>query len=219
MLIDALEKIEVDPGVYNNEIGSLATLRTGLLFLANQIRGRELEYVRQKPKNTFANFWGTDFDGTKDLLPQITCYFHWFAVSVCNYARLAGFIRCIEKNEFSRADLSDPTKFKAISTAIGNYVKGVSELTEVVRWRNKVASHYALTDPRPDDNIATLGMSTISWVAFDSGRYVSTNMTMITGNSTTGHSTSEIPQWSVTEVFQSLIPRYWPNTIKPQSSP
>ena len=29
-----------------------------------------------------------DYDGTFDKLPMIACFFHWFGVSICNYARL-----------------------------------------------------------------------------------------------------------------------------------
>ena len=58
-------------------------------------------------------------------------------------------------------------------------------------------------------------------VTFTNGRYRVGELTL-TRTTAAGASTSAIPQWSVTEVFEGLIPRYWPSitvTEQPGSQP
>ncbi len=105
-------------------------------------------------------------------------------------------------------DLRDASKFKQVKKAIDDYVIGIAELDRVRVWRNKVFAHFAITDPFKDDNIATLDMSVIFPVSFE-GRYVVGGMTMLRSNSG-GSYKSELPRWSLTEVFESLEPHFWP---------
>ena len=115
--------------------------------------------------NTF--IFGQDFDGTKTHLDLIACLFHWFGVSVYNYARLIGFMRGLSQGAFSRSDLGEPLKCKSISEVVDAYVNGIPELQHVRIWRHKVAAHFAITAPHKDDNIATLDLSVIFPVCFE----------------------------------------------------
>ena len=54
----------------------------------------------------------------------------------------------------------------------------------------------------------TLDMTVMYPVTFE-GRYNVGAMTLSKGNSKERH-VSDLPKWSLTEVFESLIPRYWP---------
>jgi hypothetical protein len=206
--LDTIDKLEITPTDYFNEFRTLQTLMGGLHRLYSMIKRRELEFERRCGciKMTVHSF-GMDFDGTRDHLDTIACFFHWFGVSVCNYARLVGFIHGLERKHFARADLTSKTNFKTIKAAVDAYADSVTELKNVQIWRNKVAAHFAITDPYKDDNIATLDMSVVFPVTFE-GRYVVGGLTMIRGNSMTSH-TSQIPPWSLTEVFESLVPRFW----------
>ena len=78
MTIDSVERIEIDPTAFTNEVSSLRTQLVGMMFLANTIKGREVEYEQTKPQNSHWSGCGIDFDGTETQLPLITCYFHWF---------------------------------------------------------------------------------------------------------------------------------------------
>jgi hypothetical protein len=209
IILDAKENIVIDPNDYFNEIRTLQTLRTGLVTLASDIKGRETTFQQRTAGKFKVQIFGLDIDGTKGNLDLIACFFHWFGVSVCNYARLVGFIRGLATNDFSRSDLNDSSRFEDIKKSVNAYAKGVSELTDVLKWRDKVAAHFAITDPRKADNISTLDMSVMFPVTFD-GRYRVNGLTLTRTNST-GSYTSAIPHWSLTEVFENLIPRYWPD--------
>ncbi len=145
--------------------------------------------------------------------------FHWFGVSVYNVARLAGFVRGLAKKEFTRADLQDASRFNAVRASVNAYVKSLPELAAVLVWRHKVGAHFAITAPQDGDNIATLDMSVTFPVTFTNGRYYVGELVMMQKNHA-GIFTSEIPTWSVTEVFEAIIPRYWPHvTIVPAPMP
>ena len=77
----------------------------------------------------------------------------------------------------------------------------------------KVAGHFAITAPIEKDNIATLDMSVMHPLSLENGIYHVGGMTLFKKNST-GEHTSDIPTWSLTKVFDSLGPRYWPNSSK-----
>jgi hypothetical protein len=187
-------------------------LRTGILRIANYLANREGEWAQKNPGISGFVF-GRDIDGTDGAPDFIACLFHWFGVSVCNYARLVGFVRGLSRNEFTRAALGDSTSCDIVRKCVDDYVNGIADLADVLLWRNKVGAHFAITSPRPKDNISTLDMSVMYPVAFSDGRYYVNPFTM-TRSSARGTFTSEIPRWSVTEVFEKLIPRYWPNLTK-----
>lgn len=214
--LDVVENLQVDAKNHFNEIQSLAVLQQGMISLANAVSVREQHYAEIAKKMVFTQFGATS-DAEREQLNLIACFFHWFGVSAINYARLVGFIRGLELNLFTRADLKDATKFKGISDVVKAYVVSVPELTNVLVWRNKVGGHFAITDPRKDDNIATLNMSVMFPVTLESGVYFVGGLTMTLKNAAGVHQ-SAIPTWSVTRVFDALIPRYWPNikSVKPE---
>lgn len=206
--VDAIEPIEADSKDSFNEIRTIQTLSVGLRKIADTLKGREMALQRQTAEYKVVTF-GVDPDGSKDGLDMTACLFHWFGVSVCNMARLAGFLRGLSIGAFTRSDLGDPSKFKAVRAAVDDYLSRVTELSPVLVWRNKVGAHFEITDPRKDDNPATLDMSVVFPVTFSDTRYYVGDMAM-TRKTQAGVHTSALPTWSVTEVFESLIPRYWP---------
>jgi hypothetical protein len=213
VLLDGVERLEVPTTPYANEIRNLRTLSIGLCRLAEMIKPREMRFQEQTGGNLVVSMYGGTTPEESDQLDLIACTFHWFGVTICNYARLVGFVRGLERGDFTRSDLAavgDKAKIEAIKRSITGYVSMVSELANVKVWRDKVSAHPAITDPRKDDNIATLDMSVIFPVSFENGLYVVGGITLIKKNSTGSHR-SELPQWSLTQVFESLIPRYWPN--------
>jgi hypothetical protein len=208
--IDHVANLDIQPNDHFNELRTLQTLTRGLHQLYRMVKFRELEFERRcGPNRITMTSFGIDFDGTRDRLDIIACFFHWFGVSVCNFTRLVGFIHGLEHKLFTRADLEAKASFKTIKTAVDGYGNSVTELEKVLVWRNKVGAHFAITDPYKDDNIATLDMSVIFPVTFEN-RYFVGGLTMGKGNPTAVH-TSQLPCWSLTEVFESLVPRFWPN--------
>lgn len=215
--VDFIEAIDVDEKRSGNALITLAMLTDGLAEIASFIKTRETQWAERIGPNAKFSCMGLDVDGTKGKLNLIGCFFHWFGVSICNYARLAGFLCGIGRGSFTMEDLADVSKHQAISKSITAYVETVSEIKDVLVWRNKVAAHFAITDPRKADNIATLELTTMFPVTFDLPHYRVGGMTLTRKNSL-GTFTGELPNWSLTEVFESLIPRYWP-TMRFQWTP
>jgi hypothetical protein len=201
-IIDHLSKIAAsDESI--NELITLSCLKTGLGALANQVATLEKPLREEK-------IWAVGFDldlglpdGTEQLLP---CYFHWFGTSLCNYARLVGFLSGIHSGIFSRNSTEDSANFRLIKEHCSNYVASIQELNHVLQWRNKVFAHFAITDPRKSDNAALLDASTMSPVTLINGRF-SVGGSIIT----TRGAEIEMPTWSVTDVFEKLTERYWPD--------
>lgn len=217
IVLDAKTGLSIEQGQHANELTTLAMLKEGLLLLANNIRQREFRFVELAKEFKFSRFGGETPEERTDL-NRIACMFHWFGVSVCNYARLVGFIRGLEQGQFTRSELQSSASFAKIKKAVDDYVAGISELESVLIWRNKVAGHFAITDPRKDDNIATLNLSVMFPVTLESGIYFVGGMAL-THTNPNGTFTSEIPTWSVTQVFESLIPRFWPDISAQTSDP
>jgi hypothetical protein len=207
--LDAIAGVSIGHNNFVNEQRTLQMLSTGLVGIARHIKQRELAWQAKFSAKLKIQLYGLDVDGTKDNLDQVACLFHWFGVSLCNYARLVGFVRGLSMNDFTRTDLSDPTKFKTVKESVDGYINAIPDLYDVVVWRNKVGAHFAITAPHKSDNIATLDMSIMFPVTFSNSQYRVGEWTLTRNNSSGSHS-SAIPCWSVTEVFENLIPRYWP---------
>ena len=207
ILIDEKEKIAVRRGDFPNEISTLATLVHGLKQLYALVKQRENDFEQAGGNKIVGFSFGSTTPEESFLNTSIACYFHWFGTSLCNYVRLSGYVRGMTIGEFTRADLTSGSGGTNVKKAIDKYVKSVDEIAEVLVWRNKVFGHFAITDPR-NDNIATLDMSVISPVTLEE-RYCVGGLTMLRKNSSGSH-TSGLPRWSLTGVFESLEPRYWP---------
>jgi len=211
IILDHTIGLEVARDVCFNEIMSLQSLRLGLFQLATHVWKleepiRNEEAKRQERVFFYGNVPGTD--RTHNLL--LPCYFHWFGVSLCNYVRLVGFVRGLATARITRAHLQDTKGFKRIKKECTTYTNTVPEIQEVVIWRNKVGAHFAITDPREEDNIATLDMSVIYPVSFFNGRFRVNSMTFSRTSADGQSHTAELPSWSITEVWEELATRYWP---------
>jgi hypothetical protein len=214
MSLDTIENFQVDHVEAANELRTLQTLSQGLEQLYRMVKGRELRYEQSRRAGLELFSLGLDWDGTRDRLDTIVCFFHWFGNTLDNYIRLVGFVRGLANGTFSRSDLGDKTKFKAIKTACDTYRDSIREYFSVSVWRNKVFGHIAITYPFGDDNPATLAMSAMFPVTFENGRYVVGGLTH--GRQEAGQiHTSELPRWSLTEVYESLVPRFWPTYVVP----
>ncbi len=178
-------------------------LKNGMIALYNNVRPIEVQ-ILQTQREIF--FYGHNNSVPPEINNLLPCFFHWFGISLCNYARLAGYIVAKEQGHLSNADLQPEPKSEKIKKACNNYVNSLPEIQEVLKWRNKVSAHFALTDPRPEDNIATLEASIIYPIGFENKRFRTGTMIF-----TINDSDSEIPSWSLTETFEILINRFWPD--------
>lgn len=210
IVLDTIDLVKVDHNKYSNEIGTLHTLSNGLRELCALIKRRELAFEKASGgKFKILTFGGTSPE-ERYSLDVTACMFHWFGLPLCNYVRLIGYIRGLDRGDFTRADLTDKKAVEKVKKSIEGYVSSVTEIAAVKVWRNKVFAHFAITDPYKDDNMSTLEISVVFPVTFE-GRYVVGSM-VITKKNSSGSHTSALPRWSMTEVFEALIPRFWPGT-------
>lgn len=207
-VIDQIANVTADTEVFANELNSLSTLKTGLIHLANFVLASELRRKRDDGVEVFSFGWSDPAERSE--METVTCAFHWFATTIYNYARLIGYIQVMSAGQFARLDLTDRTKQKDLTDAISLYVDSIPELASVVEWRHKVAGHFAITAPRKDDKRATLDLSITHPVTFMDGRFFVGQMALYRSGPGDGHA-SELPTWSLSDVFEKLVPRYWPD--------
>jgi hypothetical protein len=178
-----------------NELRSLAYLATGLRFLYEQVQRVEAEVIKRLPKDKQVGIFGNaqEMQGINQDL--VACAFHWYAVTVCNYAGLVGWL----------AYGDDKTKVLA-------YLKRV--LPQVYVWRNKIGAHFARHSPE-NDNPADLAMSVIFPIGFESDAFYSQPFTLTITKGGKQSTSRQDMRWSLTHTHCDLIPRYWPeNTPK-----
>jgi hypothetical protein len=126
-----------------------------------------------------------------------------------NLIRLTGYIKIQHIDNIDVMDGSNTNKSR-IKTGIDNYRDSISQISEMIKWRNKVSGHFASTDPRADDNIATLFSSHSFPISWDSQYKRYKTGQLISGIPQPDGSVvnSEIPIWSVTEVYELLDDRF-----------
>jgi hypothetical protein len=197
-----------------NELSTLNTLKVGLYLIAQEVKHREhATNSKLRESRKPSSFWGVPDDQDERELQWVTCLFHWYGVSVCNYARLVGLLKGLSEKKISRQTIEscDKKDRDRVKEFCGQYTKNVLELEDVLVWRHKVFAHFAITDPYKDDNIATLDVSVMSPIGFDDGRFKVGLLKPTKTDSTKRIVTSLLPCWSLTQVHENLVKRYWPD--------
>lgn len=170
---------------------TLARLAGGLSWLNEEVsnveRAAREELMRQDIEMSLPG----DFLNAKPLA-LMSCAFQWYASSVSNYVQLVGWLA-----------YRDSQKAK-------EYVKRV--IPNISNYRNKVAAHYAITDPHKDDDEASKTSSVITNLFYVAGRLYAG---AISPKRMSGKlmKPSNVKSWSVTLVHPRLVKRYWPEGI------
>ncbi|WP_088330506.1 hypothetical protein [Lacimicrobium sp. SS2-24] len=166
-----------------NNFQALFALQKGLNTLSHTVRQCELNQVSYR-----------------DI--PLSSMFHWFSTSSVNYLRLVGLIDIMNNNGWKSADISQNKK--NIRNHCTEYVKEV--IPEIYKWRNKVSGHFSITDPREEDNLASLEISIMPQTAWVKPYWYVGMMQWHSG----GHS-SEMPKWSLTVEYEKLTKRCFPH--------
>lgn len=200
ILLDSLEGIRYDTensGLKNAH--ALSYLPVGLHSLAEAVRHEE----NQVP----ARFGGEAPQLMAFGVPNgqiLSCFFAWFAVSLTNYLRLVALIKLLEDRNWTPENIRDKANHADIRLHCTTYVKSV--VPSIYRWRNKVAAHFAITDPFREDSLGTLEVSLFEPISYDRPYF---KVAAFAWGS--GVEASERDPWSLTETFESLAPRLWPD--------
>ena len=192
MILDFCDRIELSKDEQEAHYESrmaLARLGEGMFWLYREISKieRDLEKEALKDDIKIAVAGGILEDNPFGLY---ACAFQWYAVSACNYAQLVGWLK---------------TKDTKLTK---DYVKKV--MPRLLRYRNKVAAHYAITDPRRD-NEADLISSVMTQIIYAHGRLCAAALTPVIEKDDSVIDVSEDFSWSLTIAHESLTKRYWPD--------
>ncbi len=197
-ILDHIDNITVLGDVFSepsNEFWALICLRQGLDFLYQQVTKLDkITQSRLNPdgKKKFVS-WG-NVPGTEDLpTPLLTCSFHWYAVSACQYVRTVGAIACKQDN-------TRPLPPK--------YVEAV--IPEVLAFRDKVAAHFAWSSKHSQDNEAERLASIIPPLSFVEDSWHVCVMQVAKSNGGKLSTSESLKPWSIANVHIELAKRYWP---------
>jgi hypothetical protein len=200
-VLDHIDNIEVPGDVFRepaNEYWALVCLWNGLEYLnhqASKCEGVVAQNVNPEGKmrvHMFNIFPGIN-GGAVSLL---TCAFHWYAVTACNYARLVGAIAY-------RHDDTRPLPPK--------YVEKV--MPEVLGFRDKVAAHFAWATQHSKDTDGERLGSVMPPLTFDDDAFFVGGMTLHIRKAGKVSSSEAIAPWSITKVHEGLRARYWPKPV------
>lgn len=200
-VLDHIDKITVPGNPFKepaNEYFALICLSQGMEFLYRQAKriddgiNQHLGKVVQLAASGSSPF----FDGVPRQL--LTCSFHWYAVSCCNYVRTIGAIA-------RRQDSSRPLPYE--------YAKSV--IPEVVAFRDKVAAHFAWSTESGRDNDAERLASVIPPLGWSQDSFYVGTLQISLRRSGKSSKSDALKPWSLCKVHEALRPRYWPETIAP----
>ena len=178
----------------------------GLKILADSVRELERQYVINDPYAPHVVLHA--LADVPDLVP---CAFNWFSVTLVNYLRLVALVELMTLNAWKSDALADPSNRQTIRSHCTDYVR--TAVPDLFLWRNKVAAHFAATDPFREDNLGTLEQSIMNPVSY---RYPHYYVGLLQWN--TAGETSQLPSWALTKVYEDLSARFWPEmTLRPVS--
>jgi hypothetical protein len=123
----------------------------------------------------------------------LTMAFHWYAISACQFVRLVGAVA-------KRLDDARPLP--------NEYAEPI--IPEVIAFRDKVAAHFSWSSKNKRDNEAERLASILPPLGYNRGRISVGTMTVHLRQGGKSSTSSEIKEWSLTEVHERLTKRYLP---------
>lgn len=190
--IDNLELTDDEVAKYFNELRSLDYLAQGLWFLYYQVQRIEAKITEDMGTKKQVFIFGNA--PRLKAIPQdlVACAFHWYAVTVCNYVKMIGWL----------THSGDSAKAR-------DYLKQVIPPVKV--WRDKVGAHFARISPLKDDTPADLAKSVMFPISFDDDAFYAGSLTLTQSSGGKSSTSRRDIRWSLTHTHRNLIPRYWPS--------
>ena len=192
MLLDAKENLLIsddETDAHYEELMALNRMGAGLWWLYRFVEGWEVKIQREAETDDIQLALAGGILENKPV-ELLSCAFQWYAISACSYSQLVGWLAT-----------GDPKSAK-------EYVRRV--MPRISNYRNKIAAHLALTDPR-DDNEADVAASVMTQIIYCLGRVFAASLTPVFNDTGTEITVSRDLSWSLTVAHQQLAPRYWPD--------
>lgn len=217
MDLDHIENIKIDKGISTlTNFHSIPQLLEGIFMTYNSIRGLQDNYWRLRYPDASDEkieiYRKMTFSMSGELNQpdaQAVNLFHWYSINLINFAKCCGLVKFLNQKgvlpEYLAGDRDLINELKQVQK---QYLDSIPELEPVKHFRNKASAHLAYTDPKNQDNPATLieSMSLIPY--FVKGKFIIGAMTRQRGEHKSSFSKYS---WSLTDNFESLIPRYFKN--------
>lgn len=197
-ILDHIDKITVPGNVFEepaNEYWALICLRHGMEFLYHQaLRCDQTVKQQLNPDGNVHVFRSGNFpEFARVPRTLLTCAFHWYAISACQYARTVGAIAY-------NFDSNRPCPDKYANNII----------PEVVAFRDKVAAHFAWSTRNKRDNDAERLASILPPLSFDDDSFYVGRSRIIARRGGKASNSEAIMPWSLCKVHETLRERYWP---------
>lgn len=177
-------------------IGMVAR-QDALIELVRQVRRRELTDLEP----------GDRWMGHPCPFPFIYGAFSWYATSLVAYLQLVRLADRLRSNPHEVKSIAADRS--SIKEAGRTFVLGVCP--EIKAWRDKFGAHAAAADPRGDDNLALLYASLMYPVMARNQRfYVGSAEHRVRDAAGIFQASHKPVEWSITESFEKLAPRFWP---------
>jgi hypothetical protein len=202
-ILDYIDNITVPGNPFlnpANEYWALVCFRQGMDFLYRQ--ALRCDQVEQKALNNDNRSWVFNWNhSTLDTVSQklLTCSFHWYSISACQYVQTVGAIA-------RRQDPSRPLPKEYAETVI----------PEVLLFRNKVSAHLAWSTQNRRDNDAERFASVMPPLCFNRDTFSVGDLTFSMTRSGQHSDSEEIKPWSLCKVHEALCQRYWPAQVDSQ---
>jgi hypothetical protein len=206
-ILDHIDQITVPGAVFDkptNEFWALVCLRDGMEFLYRQAQRCD-QAVRQRlnPAGNVRFYSAGNMPDFPELpMALLTCGFHWYAVSACQYVRTVGAIAL-------RQDGGRPLP--------AAYVESV--IPEVLVFRNKVAAHFGGMTKNDRDNDAERLASVLPPLTFENDSFHVGGLTVDMRRGGNMSTSEAIRPWSLCRVHEHLRRRYWPDEPAPPPNP
>lgn len=197
--IDNLRLTEENREKYYNALQVHHRLDRGLEYLNGQVLRIETDLrIRMHLDGQENAMFAGNHPYARDVpFDLVSCCFDWYAVSVCNYVRIVGWL--VSGGDPNRAD---------------EYLNRVVP-AEVITYRNKVGAHvsFSTKNRKNRDTPADHFLSSLSakWdITFQGDALYAGALTVSLGSGE-GGSTSAPMEWSLTKIHKELAKRYWPS--------
>lgn len=182
-------------------------LRGGIFLCANSVRAIELKFNQAIFKNKGKGIMGSWNFTMSDECTMVYNLCNWFSINLVSFFRLVTLLRLMKELHWQVRDIQKNRGL--IKSETEGLLKEIAP--DVLFHRNKVAAHLAATDPYKEDSEATLLSSLISNVGFSFPYYSVTIKT-----TPQSAEESQLPTWNLTQVYERLTPRFWPDALIPK---